>query len=284
MTLPTFREFVNSINEDLITIGGKAYPRFNTVVIMAGGAGSGKGFVQSNLLGVEGKTLDVDALKTLSQKTPGIVAKIKKDFGIDISVDTFSMKEPENVRALHVLLSNELKITDRYEAALFSSILTAPKDRLPNLIFDVTLKDRKKFLEISELCKKLGYKKENINLVWVVNDIQIAMEQNANRSRTVPAEILEHTHLGASMTMKSLITDGENSRTYMDGDIVFAFNKAKIDSSVVKSEKGGSYVAEANYVYIKRKGKPIPSLDKIGEDLLRKLYYYTGGATIWDRD
>ena len=31
--------------EKLITFGGKAYPKFGNVVIMAGGAGSGKGFV-----------------------------------------------------------------------------------------------------------------------------------------------------------------------------------------------------------------------------------------------
>ena len=48
--------------EALITFGGQAYPKFGNVVIMAGGAGSGKGFVKDKLVGVEGFTFDVDAL------------------------------------------------------------------------------------------------------------------------------------------------------------------------------------------------------------------------------
>ena len=37
--------------EKLITFGGKAYPKFGNIVIMAGGAGSGKGFVKDKLVG-----------------------------------------------------------------------------------------------------------------------------------------------------------------------------------------------------------------------------------------
>ena len=42
--MKSFRELV--MNEKLITFGGKAYPKFGQVVILAGGAGSGKGFVK----------------------------------------------------------------------------------------------------------------------------------------------------------------------------------------------------------------------------------------------
>ena len=58
--------------EKLITFGGKAYPKFGNIVIMAGGAGSGKGFVLNKLVGVEGKVFDVDELKRLASKTPAI--------------------------------------------------------------------------------------------------------------------------------------------------------------------------------------------------------------------
>lgn len=48
-------ESTEDLQEALITFRGKAYPKFGTVVIMAGGAGSGKGFVLEKLVGVEGK-------------------------------------------------------------------------------------------------------------------------------------------------------------------------------------------------------------------------------------
>jgi hypothetical protein len=48
--------------EKLITFGGQAYPKFGNIIIMAGGAGSGKGFVLGTLVGAEGKVFDVDEL------------------------------------------------------------------------------------------------------------------------------------------------------------------------------------------------------------------------------
>lgn len=64
------QEEFNILMEKLITFGGEAYPKFGNIVLMAGGAGSGKGFVLSNLVGLEGKVFDVDELKTLASKTP----------------------------------------------------------------------------------------------------------------------------------------------------------------------------------------------------------------------
>jgi hypothetical protein len=54
------------ISEALITFGKSAYPKFGNIVILAGGAGSGKGFQKNNLLGIEGTNIDVDAIKELA--------------------------------------------------------------------------------------------------------------------------------------------------------------------------------------------------------------------------
>ncbi len=48
--------------EKLIGIGGENFPKFNQIVFLAGGAGSGKGYILHNLLGIEGKILDVDEI------------------------------------------------------------------------------------------------------------------------------------------------------------------------------------------------------------------------------
>jgi len=41
--MKSFNEFNEYLLEKLITFGGKAYPKFGNVVILAGGGGSGKG-------------------------------------------------------------------------------------------------------------------------------------------------------------------------------------------------------------------------------------------------
>lgn len=73
----TFEQFMaeefGELSEKLITFAKQAYPKFGNIVIMAGGAGSGKGFIKDKLVGIEGFTFDVDALKTLAAKTPAIV-------------------------------------------------------------------------------------------------------------------------------------------------------------------------------------------------------------------
>jgi len=56
-----FKDYLQ-LDEVLLTFGRKR-PRFNQVIVLAGGAGSGKGFVIDNLLGVDAKVMDVDQIK-----------------------------------------------------------------------------------------------------------------------------------------------------------------------------------------------------------------------------
>lgn len=57
------------INEaKVVTFDGKVNPNFGHAVIMAGGAGSGKGFALKNIIMLQGKTFDVDELKQLYVK------------------------------------------------------------------------------------------------------------------------------------------------------------------------------------------------------------------------
>lgn len=59
--MKSFKEFM--LDEKLMIFGKKAYPQFNNVLILAGGAASGKGFVTQKLIGMEGVVLDVDRVK-----------------------------------------------------------------------------------------------------------------------------------------------------------------------------------------------------------------------------
>lgn len=275
-------EQYDELMEALITFGGQAYPKFGNIVIMAGGAGSGKGFVKDKLVGIEGFTFDVDALKTLAAATPAIQKRVKKELGVDLEKLADNLKNPENVGKLHQIIGDYLKLDSRRLKTLYTSIMTADPERKPNIIFDVTLKDLQKLEKLTRQVSSIGYEKENIHIVWVVNDIEVAKAQNLARSRTVPTEILINTHRGASQTMGDIVNMGTGLRKYMDGDIAFAFNKVGVDTDVVKSGKGGMYIKDANYFYVKRKGKPPIPVDKLEKSLRMKIKSYVPKGVSWD--
>ena len=268
--------------EKLITFGGQAYPNYGHIVLMAGGAGSGKGFVLSNLVGLEGKVFDVDELKTLASKTPAIKRRVAQELGVDLEDLASNLKNPENVGKLHDIMGDYLQIDKRKEQAFYRGVLAAPEDRKPNIIFDMTLKSLDKLDKIAKDAAKLGYDKKNIHIVWVVNDIEVAKQQNLKRSRTVPSEILVNTHRGAANTMGDIINMGTRLKKYIDGDIVFAFNKVGVDANLVKSGKGGSYVKDANYFYVKRAGKAPTSVEKLDKEIRAKIKAYVPKNVDWN--
>jgi len=279
--------------EKLITFGGKAYPKFGNVVIMAGGAGSGKGFIKDKLIGIEGKVFDVDVLKSFAAKAPMINKRVKKETGIDLKKTGDNLKDPENVSKMNEIISDFLNLPDRRQGKFFASVLGASPDRKPNIIFDVTLKDLRKLEKITRQVSSIGYDKQNIHIVWVVNDIEVAKAQNTKRDRVVPADILVNTHRGASNTMNDIINMGNGLKKYMDGDIVFAFNKINIDSEIIKSDKsgskvgmkgdtkGGMYLKDANYFYAKRKGKGATPASKLTKELRAKIAQYVPKGADW---
>ncbi len=123
--MKSFNEFNEYLLEKLITFGGKAYPKFGNVVILAGGGGSGKGFIQSQLMGIQGKTFDVDALKSLAIKSDKITQRVKKELGVDLSQFKVkgALKNPETVSLLHDIIGDELRLPDKEKRAFFSSII-----------------------------------------------------------------------------------------------------------------------------------------------------------------
>lgn len=272
----SFEEF---LNEKLITFGGRAYPKFGQVVILAGGAGSGKGFQLNSLLGIEGKVFDVDALKTLAIGSKKFAERVKQETGYDLK--KFDLRVPENVSKLHEILSTVYNLPNKNESAFFASVLTQPEDRKPNIIFDVTLKGMSKLESITRNVVEVGYSKENIHIVWVVNDVKVALKQNRERSRVVPEEIFMDTHRGAAITMKEILSMGDNLKKYMDGDIWLTFNQVNIDTFQKKSDKGGSYIVGADYIKVKSKGKAQLSPDKLQSGIYDKIKDYVPSVDSW---
>ena len=165
-------------------------------------------------------------------------------------------------------------------AGLHASILSAHPDRKPNLIFDVTLKDLVKLQSISSTAKMLGYNIKNVHIVWVVNDVEVAIQQNKNRSRVVPDEILMNTHRGVSMTMKDIISLGDSLKSYMDGDIHLVFNKRNVDKTVKTTKKGYTYTEPGKHIKLKSSGHKI-DFDKLSKDIRNKINQYTPDVIEW---
>jgi hypothetical protein len=286
--MKSFKEITESIqclDEVLIILGKKAYPKFGNVVIMAGGAGSGKGFVKDNLLGVQGWDFDVDAIKSLAIASDMIAKKIKDELGFDMKTlrKKGALADPENVSKVHDIVGTHLKLDKKKIQAVYSSIMTADPERKPNLIFDVTLKDMQKLANISREVQKLGYEKDKIHIVWVINDVEVAKAQNLNpkRGRVVPAEILMNTHRGVQQTMGDIVNLGKDLKKYMDGAIVFAFNKIGVDSEYKTSKKGGAYIKKSNYFFIKKPGQQVMPLKSIDKDIKLKIKQYVPKGITW---
>lgn len=271
-----------ALDEALITFAGKAYPKFGHFVILAGGAGSGKGFIGENLLGIEGKTIDVDQIKQLAMASKKFAAKVKEETGTDMK--QLDLRKPENVSRIHELLGAMYRTDKKLINTFAKSVLSAAPDRKPNVIMDVTLKSMKKLKQLAEMAEELGYDKKNVHIVWIVNDVEVAKQQNASRARVVPVEILMGTHEGAANTMKEILTMGRGITKYMDGELVLAFNKFKVDATLVKGKAGGQYLKDVNYVYMKRSGKAMTSPDKMEKEIYQKIKSYVPKETLWECD
>jgi hypothetical protein len=286
------------LDEALIRFRNKAYPKFGNVVILAGGAGSGKGFALENLIGLEGKVFDVDALKKLAMTAPKISARVKKELGVDMS--RMDLRNSDNVTKLHGIISDYLNLPDKRQNAFMMSVLSAHPDRKPNIIFDVTLKDISKLKKSAGVVTDLGYDKKNVHIVWVINEINIAKKQNKKRDRVVPEDILMMTHEGAAKTMHDIVNMGDGLKQYMDGDIWFLFNQAKVDATFVASkitsvpgqpapekdkdgkDKEGHYIKDANYIKIKAAGKKQMSTNDMGREIIEKIKSYVPAIDYWN--
>lgn len=298
----------SQLDEALITLGNKR-PKFGQVVLLAGGAGSGKGFVTDKLLGIQGKIMDVDQVKSqiIHPGTLALNKKVQDKYGIDVT--KLNLRNPDDVALLHKI-NDELGVSKKVQSQFLDS--QRNKDRLPNVIFDTTMKSKKKLMDLVEAVEAAGYKNENIHVVWVVNDVKKAIQQNLSRSRIVPEEILMQTHELVSATMSELLKDDISK--YVGGDVWLVFNKQFADStlefannrfkdtatttwakakgwsqkeiSVIKSKAGksGSYVKDVIMFKAKHKGKnPLP-FSEIGSLFLRRIKAYVPASTtkMWE--
>ena len=205
------KTFMEHVQLDEKQIQFQQGQRYGQIVFLAGGAASGKGFALENFMQPERfKVRDVDEWKKALMKLDGIAKDVdtkykqkgidtKKKFGIHAS--ELNLKNEEDVFRLHDMVQ-QLGWKEKTLDLLLGGATN--KDRLPNILFDITLKNSKQLGIIPRLVE-MGYKSENIHLVWVLANFTLAMERNATRPRKVPEFKVIETHTGAARTMMGII-------------------------------------------------------------------------------
>ena len=286
----SFNEFVETIfgkeqpetlDEKALVLGKKAYPKEGNILILAGGAGSGKGFASNKVIAFDGKRFDVDELKNqlIAGKSKTIAQKFKDETGRDIT--SLSLSNPKDVETLHGFVKNH-----KYDKKVILNFINSQKNvgNKQNVIFDVTMKDVKKLQDIAKYAENGGYDKKNIHLVWILNRIDIALKQNEDpsRGRVVPKDILIQSHEGVAETLNELLNDSEKCRQYLDGDIWIIFNNRENQDLIMKfvpdkdtgKMKMTNVVEKYTAIKLKEQGKPIKKPLEISKEILDKIISY----------
>ena len=176
------------LEEDrMVKYNGELAPKFGWCVMYVGGPGSGKGSSTKFKSRLEGDYFNIDNLKEIERmwdiKDPTTGKARKDDF--ETPEDARKMSNPEFVSELHYSMK---PLAKKWEKSILHNPENendARKDRLPNIILDVTGDELKKIMKYVEPLKARGYK---IAIIWILSTIEKAHENNALRARTVDVD------------------------------------------------------------------------------------------------
>lgn len=173
---------------------GSAKSNYGQCVILAGGPGSGKGFIKDNKILGTFKSVDVDEMKKMYIKLQK-AGKIDDKYNYDLS-------KSKDTEMLH------LKVKDRgwkgKQRKYFWDQRNTDTKNLPNILWDMVSDDPEDVLEVIKYAKPCGY---NITLVWVCCNVETAKQGNQHRERRVPEEILEKGHKGAYKCITEILSN-----------------------------------------------------------------------------
>jgi hypothetical protein len=227
--------------------------RYGQIVFLAGGAGSGKGFAIKNFMeGEKFKIRDVDEWKKALMK----LADTKDMYP---EIQGLKLKNPKDVYKIHMFVKKK-GIKDK---SLDLLLRDANSRHLPNIIFDITMKDASDIGDIIPKLTEAGYDSKNIHLTWVLTNYAVAIVNNRNRERVVPEDIMLLSHEGAATNMYDVIK-GKLPRGLNGGVRVVLNNRDNtipyVDPDTkkpMKTSQGDIIVKDFTYLTFKKEGKTI---------------------------
>ena len=217
-------------------------------------------------------TLIRDMEKLVKETNPQLSAKEvkeKADAYREVLNNKIDLSNQETVAMLHDIykqIGMEAKDFDR-----FLSVQLEPK-RLPNIVFDGTLKDSKKVVANLKRLVQVGYKPENIHLVWVVNSNENSRVNNLARSRSVPEPLRVATLKKSTETIVKILKGKDGILEYMNGNwyVVFSEFNSKTKTSRILNKAKGTRKIFADYVMVKRPNVA-PDLSLVDQDALQRI-------------
>jgi len=254
----TFSQFLAEkyLEEKLIMYNqGK---RYGQIVFLAGGAGSGKGFAISNFMEKEKfKVRDVDEWKKAFMKIADAQDKYPEIKGLKLS-------NPRDVAKIHMFVK-KLGIKEK---SIDLMLADANSRQLPNIMFDITMKDANDIEQYMPKLIKAGYAAKNIHLTWVLTNYAVAIVNNQNRERVVADDIMLLSHEGAATSMYEVIK-GKLPRG-LNGSVRVVLNNRDntipyVDPDTkkpMKTSQGNILVKDFTYLTFKKEGKSVgPEMD-----------------------
>lgn len=194
------------LEDKMVKYDGELDPKFGWCVIYVGGPASGKGTATKYLSRLRGDYYNVDDLKEIERMWQIRDPKTGKPHAdnFDTPEEDRHMGNAEFVSELH----QEMKpLSKKWK----KSILANPeneegRERLPNVIFDITGDETKKIMEIVDHLKPIGYK---IAIIWILSTIEKALRNNTSRPRQVDTDnVFIPKHEGVIESVEELFNSG----------------------------------------------------------------------------
>jgi hypothetical protein len=170
---------------------------YGQCIILAGGPGSGKGFIQNKIL-CNYKVYDVDELKKMYIKLAE-KGKIADEYKYDLT-------KPEDVGKLHMAVKSR-----KWKGKIRDAMWTARRQKdshssglLPNILFDMVSGEKSDIEEIVSIALPIGY---SITVIWVLCNKETASIGNKIRERRVNDKVIDDGHDAAYKTMTQLFNN-----------------------------------------------------------------------------
>lgn len=208
------------LTEDkIVKFNGTTYPKDGWCLIMCGAPGSGKSSVLKNVIPINAKIYDADAIKQYAVKH-GEIADNElilngKHYEIPDDIEPpYNLNNKKYVSFLHQTLR---PLNKRIKNNMFKMGIDA--DRRPNIAFDITGSDLEDFTQIIDTVVPMGYK---VCIVWVLGTLQMSLDNNAKRARNVDEDIVVQKYYDVISTVPKVLGDSAIMSNIDDFWVVFS--------------------------------------------------------------
>ena len=217
-------------------ISPKRGAKYGQVIFLVGGAGSGKSTATRKFINTTNyKILNPDDLKKLMIRAG---KKGIEPFKSVADVDPYS---PEGAGKVHKFM-RDTKIGSKRARTMTKGF--KGRKNLPNLLFDRTFSFAGEFKNISQNLISVGYKPDDIHVVFIMTDVEMAVKRNATRKRSLKPEVIRGTNLGARKEFMNLFFKRAKGAV-ANGDYYIIINRGE---SIIQVKKAGQTIDRSDAV------------------------------------